>query len=339
MKKDYKLSICIQTFNRHETLVELVNSLKKTPGIEILIADFSTQDEIIRKNKEHLKKFDYIKYLVAKNAGLDFGFDYLVKCASGEFCWLLPDDDIVVHGAIPEILKALTLDPVDFLILNTRVVTKSRSVCLRQKLFELENDYEKIYEESFLKVAPSLSYVGSCVVRRQLWLQFSDIQYLNSYFMHVYIFAKIIDAQKTIYAVDKVAIEVRANNAIWTAQAFKIWTENWPAAIHSIKSLDNALLTEVVKRPAHDVFKNIVYYFAYGALSRENINQYNFRKINLFSTKILLLFGRHLVAVGVIAYLLFKYKSFSNEPVYYLIGRMKGKFSSMIYKYFFNESR
>lgn len=337
MPMEFKLSICIQVFNRHDTLIELVESLDELPDVEILIADFSTKQEIREKNERYLSNYSYIKHLKATDGGLDYGFDYLVKHATGEFCWLLPDDDLVAPGAIQEILRVLQHEDVNFLILNTGILTKSRSVCLKEASFKLSNSHERVTESTFVSIAPSLSYVGSCIVRRHLWLEFSDTEYLSSYFMHVYIFSKILDSHKKIFALNKVAVEVRANNALWTDQAFQIWTKNWPDAIHSTKSIDNRFLTRVTRRPAHDVIKNIIYYFSYGALRRDNLDQFNFKKTNLVALKILLVLGRSLTAIALVSYLVWKYKGFRNEPTYYLMGRMKGRLSSSLYKYFYDE--
>ena len=95
MKKN-KISLCVPTYNRPETLSQLINSFLKQdyPNKELVISDDTPNDSIYNLVKE--TNSNEIKYF-RNNPGLGFSQNLLkaMERATGDYLILLGDDDIL----------------------------------------------------------------------------------------------------------------------------------------------------------------------------------------------------------------------------------------------------
>ena len=120
-----KLSICIPTFNRVECLDNCLNSIsiakkKHEFDFEVCISDNCSEanvEEIINKYKESLKiKFNQNK----SNLGLGVNILKAVSLASGEFVWILGNDDLLLPETFLYIEKLFENNvSVDFFYINS----------------------------------------------------------------------------------------------------------------------------------------------------------------------------------------------------------------------------
>lgn len=102
------LSICIPTYNRSERVVNIINQIIPFQGeeIEIVISDDASSDgtrEAVKKIKDPRIKYFRNK----KNLGFDLNILKMIKRATGEFVFILMDDDDIEMEAIPWILKTI----------------------------------------------------------------------------------------------------------------------------------------------------------------------------------------------------------------------------------------
>jgi len=329
------ISICIQVFNRHETVVELLKNVPVRSDIEILVYDFSTDIEIAQKNTIFFHNADGVLYKKFDNQGLDYGFDLLVRNSQSEYCWLLPDDDLIELKNFNKIISILASNSPDFLLLNSDVYTSNYKVLIKNSMHETHNNLEIIDESNFAAIAQTLSYVGSCIFRKCMWEKYSHEKYYQSFFMHVFIFGQIINNKGKAIVTDIKGTHIRANNALWTKQAFIIWTSKWPKALHSVKFIPSSVLDSIVLNPSHDSIKNIVYYYAYGALSDKKFAKETLkgRCYNIYL--ILNFFPRVIVTYLLLMFMIIKYRGFHNEPCYYLLSSIKTRTRYTILKRLF----
>src|SRR5262245_32717217 len=97
-----RLSICIATMNRAEELARMLESIERqaTDAVEISIVDGASRDDTPRVVAALQERFPRVRYLrLEEKGGVDRDYDRSVAQATGEYCWLLSDDDILKPGA------------------------------------------------------------------------------------------------------------------------------------------------------------------------------------------------------------------------------------------------
>ena len=119
-----KLSICIPTYSRAQHLVNSLEAIRVASQgceseVEICISDNASQDstnEIINNFNSSLQ---FIRNRNEINIGLPRNLLKVVEIASGEFIWLVGDDDLVMPNGIKKILEVLAKNPdIDFMYGN-----------------------------------------------------------------------------------------------------------------------------------------------------------------------------------------------------------------------------
>ena len=103
------LSICIPTYNRATSLANCLNSIKIAQKfidnieVEVCISDNASDDnteEVVKSFEKEIK----IKYLKNyENLGFAKNAIKVVSAASGEFSWLIGDDDLIIPTAFQKI--------------------------------------------------------------------------------------------------------------------------------------------------------------------------------------------------------------------------------------------
>lgn len=122
IKMNTKLAICIPTYNRSSVLDFLLSDLipkVKVFSIPIYISDNastdSTADVVLRRKQS----YEYIFYTRNNvNVGADRNFEAVLKMSECDYSWLLGDDDIIIDGAIEDVLSAVSAKSYDMLVVN-----------------------------------------------------------------------------------------------------------------------------------------------------------------------------------------------------------------------------
>ena len=126
MTSNYKLSICIPTYNRAayigETLASIIS--QSSDDIEIVIVDGASTDNTADVVNEFQGRFENIHYHREKqNNGIDTDLAKSVALAQGEYCWLMSSDDILAAGAIQRILTEIK-EGMEIYLCNKIICTK-----------------------------------------------------------------------------------------------------------------------------------------------------------------------------------------------------------------------
>lgn len=258
-----KLSVCIATFNRSRFISETLDSiLKDIPhDVELVIVNGASPDDTDAVVAPYLLKYPQISYYHEKiNLGVDEDFDKAVNYARGEYCWLMPDDDLIIPGAISSILKALHEKP-DLVVINSECWNADFSQNLHTKMLSIEKD--KRYtntddEQSFLDLARCLSYIGSVIIKRSKWLARDRLSYYGSLFVHVgVIYQK--PPLSLVIAIAEPLIKIRYGNGMWTPRSFEIWYFKWPKLIWSFdyaEKFKGEIVRKVPSRSLAKLFKS-----------------------------------------------------------------------------------
>ena len=240
-----KLSICIATLNRGDFIGETLDSIaaQSDARIEIVVLDGGSTDnteQIVRRFQTRFPHFNYIRQ--ASPHGVDRDFNTAVEAASGEYCWLMPDDDLLKPGAIDVVLRACERR-VDLIVVNAEVRTCDFQSLLVPNLlgFDGERTYEPTeIERLFEETAGYLSYIGAVVIRKEVWLARDRASYFGSYFVH---FGVIFQAPLpgSALALGDPLISIRYGNAQWRPKEFEIWMFRRPELVRSLTTISDAL--------------------------------------------------------------------------------------------------
>ncbi|MGE3535349.1 MAG: glycosyltransferase family 2 protein [Parachlamydiales bacterium] len=111
---NYKLTICIPTYNRADYLPSALESVlsQVTDRVEIAICDNGSVDNTPEIVASYVQKYPFIKFFrFEKNVGPDGCFIKAAEIATGEYFWFLGDDDAIEEGSIQTVLQALDESP------------------------------------------------------------------------------------------------------------------------------------------------------------------------------------------------------------------------------------
>jgi hypothetical protein len=246
----------------------------------------------------------------------------------------MSDDDLLKAGAIKRVLEAVTKN-FSFVFVDAEVRSCDLSTQLLRKRFPFDED--KIYEpaahrELFVDTVRQLSFIGSVVVKRDIWQERDRQAYYGSFFVHVgVIFQARLPGNVLVIAEPQVII--RYGNASWTSRSFDIWMFKWPQIIWSLKSVLDIDKGKIVSPQPWRNFKQLFLLRAKGAYT---VSEYeNFLKPKV-DAKLPLLFFFFLAVfpgklVNLIAYIhviIFgKAKAFTlvdlRNSRFYFMGHMK----------------
>lgn len=119
------LSICVPTYNRAELLRGCLECLANEIApfgdeVEIIVSDNCSTDHT-REVVEQMSKKAKIRYN-RNNANLGFAGNIRVlveKLATGEFRWIIGDDDIIRKGGVEKVLSVIKSHPeLDYIFIN-----------------------------------------------------------------------------------------------------------------------------------------------------------------------------------------------------------------------------
>lgn len=173
-----KLSICIPSFNRAAFLPDLLQSIlsQYDPRVEVVVCDNGSQDETEALMAKWQEAYSWIVYeRLEKNIGPDLCIVKSIEKASGEYCWLMGDDDIIERQGLSTVLKALEEEFPDItgMTVNRRAYDFSLQTSwmekgvLTRKKDQLFLEATSCFEELF----PLFGFLSSQVVKRDLWRQ------------------------------------------------------------------------------------------------------------------------------------------------------------------------
>jgi abequosyltransferase len=114
------LTIAIPTHNRSALLGKLLNVLAPQlaghPEVELLISDNASPDDTPQAVRQFIDSGLPIRYhRHPENIGSDANFIACFRMAQGKYFWLFGDDDIIVPGALDEVLSHIANQDYDLI--------------------------------------------------------------------------------------------------------------------------------------------------------------------------------------------------------------------------------
>jgi abequosyltransferase len=254
-----KLSLCMATLNREVFIRQTLDSIlsQLSADTELVVLDGGSTDgteQVVRSLFEGRVNCHY--HRISVKGGIDRDFCRSISHASGEFCWLLADDDLIKPGAIKRVVSELR-DDRDLVLVNSEVADRELKRILVTKRLRIQNDVlikARNQSELLATAGDLLSFIGTVVIRRTVWLARDEEPYIGTEFIHVgIIFQSPLHGDCLIIA--EPLIRIRYGNAQWSRRAFEIWMFKWPSLIWSFQGVSTfAMACVVPKQP----YKHIV---------------------------------------------------------------------------------
>lgn len=321
------LTICIQTFNRSNYLECLLKALPDCNNFHILVGDYSSDAYHVDQNASMCNKRNHTRYYRSKDGGIDYGFCELMQKASTEYCWLMPDDDVIREEVLPQVLSILDNKKPSLFLVNSSVYNEELTKAIKQRSFTESSFLKVVSPKNISEVEHLLSYIGSCIFNRRLWLRYLDRKNIGTYFNHVYVSEKLLKKGHLILATKLICINIRANNALWTEKSFQIWTENWPLACRSLRDAEAPVRKNLSAT-------TLLYYYVYGALSPDT-NKALFQENKLLMLAAVC--GRSITSIIIFLTISIKRHSLISEPGYYILKANNNAMSRLLLRRYYDE--
>jgi glycosyltransferase involved in cell wall biosynthesis len=216
-----------------ETLDSIVCQLQDE--VEVVIVDGASPDSTGTVVNPYVRDYANVRYFCEDtNSGVDQDYDKAVGYAQGEYCWLLPDDDLLRPGAVTRILDAIDENPnlivveqevrtVDFL----QILERSRTGLSKDRRYGV-GDAERLFAD----MGSHLTFIGAVILRRKVWLARDREPYYGSLFIHVGVIFQSPPIENALFIAEP-QLTIRYGNANWTSRTFEIWMFMWPELVHS----------------------------------------------------------------------------------------------------------
>jgi len=212
------LSICIPTYNRSHCLAELLDSIiaQDMPEIEVVVSDDGSPDDtaaLARRYGERMARFTLLCQPV--NIGVDRNIRAVTEAATGDYIWLIGDDDRLEPGGARRVMNALerwpgvvglTLGVVDYDV-TLRHVTGLRVMPRTQRI--------EGAAAVFSRTADLLGYISGTVVDRRKWNAASadpSARAMKNLYSPVYILGRAVGATGAWGIVNEPCIGFRSGN-------------------------------------------------------------------------------------------------------------------------------
>jgi abequosyltransferase len=253
-----KLSICITTFNRATFIGATLESIlaQATDDCEVIVLDGGSADNTQRVVSEYTARFDRLRYVRQDiNNGFDRDCDRVVELARGEYCWLMPDDDLLKAGAIQAVLEALRRD-FSVVIVNSELKNFGMTKVLQRRRIDIESD--RVYRPDqldglFVDGIEVLKYVGGIVVKRAIWRARERVRYYGSLYIHIgVIFQERLPGDTLLIAEPFISYRMTTSNN-WWSRVIELWWIKWPTLVWSLAISESAKKKICVAEPWRDI--------------------------------------------------------------------------------------
>jgi len=275
MQPPLMLSICIATFRRADYIAETLDSIipQLTDQVELIVVDGASPDhtpDVLARYVERCPRVRYVREAI--NSGIDPDYDRAVSYARGEYCWLMTDDDLLVEGAVREVLARLGTN--DLVVVNAEVRNKDLRRPLRTSMLSSMQDASfDDAERLFVETTAYLSFIGGVVVRRAWWLERQRERYYGTLFVHVgALFQSPPIARAAV--IGRPLIVIRFGNAMWSARSFEIWMFKWPELVWSFEHFSREARAAVTAQLPFRSFKQLIWFRAIGGYSMDEYRRF-----------------------------------------------------------------
>lgn len=258
------LTIAIPTYNRSEKLkfcLEHVMEQAAGKPVELLVSDNASTDGTEAFMTELCKAHPEVTYVRnPENVGADRNFLNCYDRAAGEYVLLLGDDDMLLPGALENILAALEQKPV-FVHLNTSALLTQQP--LTYKSPRVPEGEMKVFdkpEEIFQEMGIQVTFMSSFILRNDLVRAVANKeQYVGTYFIQSHIALMTLKTAGTYIFVTKNCIAATGNETL-NYDLYFVWGEMYHKLLMETGA-EAGLDPELLKKQHEKDLRNTIFGF------------------------------------------------------------------------------
>lgn len=213
-----KISICIPQFNRIEYLKINLQHIaqQKNAEIEVIVSDDASTDDTYLQIPEIQKNYPFplTYFRFEKNEGYDRNLRKSLELATGDYCFILGNDDALTHEMV---ISELT----DFLInhdypeigfCNSADYVNKDEVQIRAQ----NSSVIGRGPQTALKYYSSFSFVAGIIVKRESFEEVNTSKFDKSIYVQIYLATLIIIKGGRLFSIKEPLIlkDIRVNNEI-----------------------------------------------------------------------------------------------------------------------------
>ena len=224
------LAIAIPAYKRPHLLDKCLESiivqLDKNSDIAIWVFDDSCDDTNAGIIDKYQVKYENIIHIRNKsNLGICSNIHKAITDTIADYTWLCGEDDIFAYGSISKIRGIITANRPLFIYAEYSYVSNDYTTITKNKVLDYAFSgpipAEKFYEEC----SWAMGFIGSCVFCRDVIKNGLSVDYLGTYFNHVWIVLRAL-REKDVYVTNEPMIMNRAaggSSTTWADQTFKVY--------------------------------------------------------------------------------------------------------------------
>lgn len=187
------LSICIPNYGRTKKLKRLICEISRqviegdlTKQIQICISDDCSPENPYNDVKEIEMMFPEVEILFRRckeNQGMDYNFLSSVLMASGNYCWIIGNDDMPAKDGLVKAVDILSASNIDILMTPFDIYDDNENV--RQTIYPLMENKKQIFYTSVREQYSDLlmsvdhnsgifGFLSNIVFKREKWIEYRE---------------------------------------------------------------------------------------------------------------------------------------------------------------------
>lgn len=282
---NYFLSICIPTYNGGENLKYNVNKLIKMQpeyDFEICVSDNASDDGTQEFMNAAASEYEFIKYHKNKeNMGIAYNFDYVLNMASGEYRWLLGDDDEIVEENLGKVIQVLKEHRPDICVVNGGE---------NPNLLRVSNIKTQIFKNKnavLSNIGEHMSWISSLIFNKNATNEIRILNIKDNAFPHLIETFKYLNKNCNLLWIADNCVMIQQNyQNRYTEHFLEYFIRDWCSIVDLIGHYDDLAKSDFCKAEERRAFgfKSLLGLRARNLINTRNIKLCN-KQIKKFSTK------------------------------------------------------